>query len=732
MPELVEWMATQRCSLRCPHCYSAPEHHRLSGPELTLDEVASLFEQVAELGVPELLVSGGEPLERPDLPEVIGLLEQHRIAYSLNTATYPRAEVEAAFRRWPPIFVAVSMDGPPPIHDAFRGRVGSHRDCLRTIELFSRLTGGRVTAGTTVTRHNFRNLDDTFQQVVGSGASAWGLHLVLPEGRGIDQAALGITPREARWLLEYCAARRNAFPVSVCDELGYLGEWEPLVRDAPFRCAAGRTQCVVLPDGQVMPCTTFDQRESAGSLRESSLADIWRDGFGKLRSYEPQAKCRNCGYVSVCGGGCWLMRRRGHVHCYREAWDRRGSLRNAASAAVCLGLAACTRGGEVPQRPEQVSSSPPALTAAPAPPGPVSAPAAEATLEVAPEPNAARCPLATEPLDESELAVLKRFVTDASVWRQVELFLRTPRSPDLAARVQLVEQTFTTETRSLHLASLLWRELALWCLACSPPDQRTPQERELLRHTLARLQLRTAEWRREIVSRRLDPFLARDDAAAPVFDFRPTKRASCASSVSDSSQIAFLHWDMLPSPERRGQLTQAYLSRHPFAASLTLKVRAPAGSGVMRVSRGREVPLHTGPIGIFDGLTSPAGTGVIEVTITHSEHSLRAPNQNSLYRNCDEARLAGGRLEVHKGPGITQQVKLPRGTELTYIDVVRLAYEQYEGETPSRASLHRGSEHTLSPFALMDSWHRLQQAAASDDPPRIRSARSELLTAWLF
>ena len=85
--------------------------------------------------------------------------------------------------------------------------------------------------------------------------------------------------------------------VTVADEIGYCGEWEPLIRPAPFVCGAGRTQCVVLSDGNVVPCTTLDRSVATGSLRERSLRELWHDGFGELRSYQPDVQCRQCEYL---------------------------------------------------------------------------------------------------------------------------------------------------------------------------------------------------------------------------------------------------------------------------------------------------------------------------------------------------------------------------------------------------------------------------------------------------
>jgi radical SAM protein with 4Fe4S-binding SPASM domain len=361
-PALVQWMATRRCGLLCPHCLSAG-----SAPagELDLDEVRSLLDQAAGLGVYEFLVTGGEPLARPDLPEVIRLMGERKIRWSLNTAVCPGPEAKKAMESWPPAFVAVSVDGPRSFHDTFRGRRGSFNRALEAVSFFNRITSGGVACGTTVTRKNLHLLDETLRIVMESGAAQWGLHLVFPEGNAESRPELMLNKKQLKHLIQFTADRRAHFPVTLGDELGYCGAWEPLLRDEPFFCAAGRAQCVILPDGHVVPCTTFDTSVSAGNIRKQPLSEIWENGFAQLRTGRLTGECEACDYSSACGGGCWLQRRHG-IHCFREVWSKPGFMKKAAGIAVCLGLAACSgpaepRGG-------------PAPTVAPRPP--VAAPAA--------------------------------------------------------------------------------------------------------------------------------------------------------------------------------------------------------------------------------------------------------------------------------------------------------------------------------------------------------------------
>jgi len=148
IPRVVQWMATLRCGLHCPHCLAFADGEEFA--DMPLELARTLIDQVAEMGVSEFLLTGGEPLARQDLPAVIDHLAVRQVSYSINTATGPGPEALSAMKRYPPAFVAVSLDGPRDVHDAFRGR-GSFDDAMRAMEVFAGLGGCAVTVGTTVT-----------------------------------------------------------------------------------------------------------------------------------------------------------------------------------------------------------------------------------------------------------------------------------------------------------------------------------------------------------------------------------------------------------------------------------------------------------------------------------------------------------------------------------------------------------------------------------------------------
>ena len=333
-PVVLQCHLTLRCELSCAHCLAV--HAGVCASDMPLDLFETLCRDSAALGVEEILLTGGEPLLRDDFGDIVDCLRRHCLSWSLNTATCPDQIQQAALLRHPPGYVAVSLDGPVEVHNAFRGSPGAFANAMASIRFFSSLRRTTVCVGTTITTHNLPYFEETAKLVRESGAHRWGIHLLLPEGRAKSRQDLFPSTRQLRALIENIARQRRDFPVSLCDELGYAGEWEPLVRDAGFFCAAGRAMCAVLPDGSVMPCSTLDPRHSQGNLNQNALADVWRTGFAAQRQFQPKGKCARCPDQTVCGSGCWLQRVHG-TQCFHQLWKIPESFKAAAGIALCLG-----------------------------------------------------------------------------------------------------------------------------------------------------------------------------------------------------------------------------------------------------------------------------------------------------------------------------------------------------------------------------------------------------------
>jgi len=596
VPRLVQWFVTLDCPLSCEHCLAVGRG--AADDEMRLNEAALLIEQVAAMGVEELLLTGGEPLARPDLPDILGILRSNGVRWSLNTAVMPDAPARAAIERWPPYFVAVSLDGPEEVHDAFRGREGTFADALRSMSYFAGLSEHGVTAGTTVTRRNFSHLDETFGVVLESAATSWGLHLLVPEGRAGRRRDLFLSRNQLRYLIRFAAARRNHFPVTMADEIGYCGSWEPLLRHTPFFCGAGRTHCAVLPNGQVTPCSTLDPAASEGNIRERGLAEIWETGFTRLRDWAPDRQCVRCRYAMACRGGCWLQRRHG-TQCFKDVWNVPKPVK-AACLAVCIGLAGAglaSPGKAAPAEPDR--------------PVRRERERRDATTTRLPR---RRGRLARR--DTAQAALLERFIIQWHTLSRESVLgavrTRLPNDPgagyflahaegsvpkDLPKRVELIKAALETDQRSLSLIALMWRDVTEWCLDSEGPTKRTLEERQVLRQLLTSLHVSAHAWRQEIFEKKIGPFLARDSRP-----WRPLmSKAGPRRHERVRIEVVRKRWQV----ERRawGRITKEYLEQHPYAELMTLSYETGEDAGLLCV-RGGSVQPADGRLQIFDLLTA--------------------------------------------------------------------------------------------------------------------------------
>lgn len=668
-PRLVQSLITYDCPLSCSHCLAGGcDTDETIMPLGLFESVAS---QVASLNVPELLLTGGEPLSHPELPAIIESLRKHNISWTLNTAAMPDSTARKALESCPPSFVAVSLDGPALVHDSFRGLNGSHEAALESIQYFSGLADYGVAAGTTVTAMNFPCLEETFNIVIASGASSWGIHLLVPEGRARTRPDLFLSRSQLKELLSFVAAKRNHFEVTFADEMGYCGAWEALIRPQPFFCGAGLTHCVILPDGTVVPCSTCDTTASVGNIRHMPLADIWEHGFQEQRGWTPKNGCSHCRFASACKGGCWLQRRNGS-QCFKDVWTDIPMVSQAGQAAllaISLGLSVAIPQGSV----------------------------AENTVNPSTTNETTRIPSVSDTLSPTELGVLRlekaimlregdriRHNDRDTRWQKEKQSLKDDlvqdpavayfllwddgKAPkDLTTWAQAAEKALQTDQRSLSLICLLWWNAMEICLDGNGPEKRTQEETAALRKGMALLKATGDAWHREIILRRLDPFLRTESANAV------RHAMMCKAQPPPSTFIAY---DVAG---QRGFATgvRGFDAISPMSISNTLANAVPFGSSMdlsyqsknpsdTKIIRSGQTVAENGRLTVFDILAISGEATTITIPIT----SERAGASQKTATNTPAATIAA----PDNTPKVS--VNLPARVELSYADLLLLTCNQ--------------------------------------------------------
>jgi radical SAM protein len=319
-PLTVFWETTRACDLFCAHCRAAARPGR-DPRELTTEEARRLIDQVAELGSPVFVVTGGDPLERPDL----FVLLAHAVARGIAPAVTPSGTpllTERALRRMREVGVrriALSLDGPDAAtHDGFRRQQGSFAYTLAGLH-HARECGLATQVNTTITGHNANRLDEIAELVADSGAATWSAFFLVGVGRGKDLEQLDARGFEEVFARLYDLSKRFPFRIRTTAAPHYRrfvaqrnaaanreGR-KPSAPTPPFPMNRGITDgrgiAFVSHTGDVYPSGFLPI--AAGNVRRTPLPDLYRTAplFRLLRDSDRLGgKCRSCEFRNLCGG----------------------------------------------------------------------------------------------------------------------------------------------------------------------------------------------------------------------------------------------------------------------------------------------------------------------------------------------------------------------------------------------------------------------------------------------
>ena len=303
---MIAWELTRACNLACRHCRAAAIDTPPPG-ELTTDECLRLVDDIASFAQPVIILTGGEPLLRPDLFDIA----RHATDRGLRAVCAPNGTllddeaaekmVQAGIQR-----ISISIDGRDATsHDELRGVPGAFEGALRGIEA-ARRADLPFQVNTTVTTNNADELPDVLDLAVRLGAVAHHTFLLVPTGRAADMQGQELDAQRYEEVLEWLADRYVDAPIEIratCAPHFYRILRQRGVSTRARGCLGGQSFCFISHRGEVQPCGYFDL--SCGNVRERSLGDIWNDAplFRQLRDHASYAgKCGLCEYVRVCGG----------------------------------------------------------------------------------------------------------------------------------------------------------------------------------------------------------------------------------------------------------------------------------------------------------------------------------------------------------------------------------------------------------------------------------------------
>jgi radical SAM protein len=317
-PFLVIWEVTQACDLACRHCRASARSER-NPLELSTSEAMRALEQIRSIGDPLLVFTGGDPLKRPDLFELIDASVRSGLRTTVTPSATPLLTPWAVkrFASHGISRMAVSLDGvTAQSHDGFRGVEGSWALTLRALRT-AREIGLETQINTTVTRHNLQDLEAMARIVGEEGAKLWSVFFLVVTGRASLDDDLTAREYEAVFERLYEISRAASFDIKTTEAQHYrryvaqrrkaegggpvMGKGGAIARQAGIN--DGKGFVFLSHTGEIFPSGFLPV--SAGNIRNVSLAEAYRNTplFQVLRDSDSLGgKCGECEYRNLCGG----------------------------------------------------------------------------------------------------------------------------------------------------------------------------------------------------------------------------------------------------------------------------------------------------------------------------------------------------------------------------------------------------------------------------------------------
>ncbi|MDF5714161.1 MAG: nif11-class peptide radical SAM maturase 3 [Rhizonema sp. NSF051] len=329
------WEITLKCNLACQHCGSRAGHTRSN--ELTTEEALDMVRQLAEVGITEVTIIGGEAFLRPDWLEIASAITKAGMICGMTTGGYGITQ-ETAYRMKEAGIkvVSVSVDGLEATHDRIRGRLGSWQWAFKTMSHLKK-AGIPFGCNTQINRLSAPEFPSIYEHLRDAGIFAWQIQLTVPMGNAADNSHILLQPHELLDVYPMIArvaqrAKLEGVQLQAGNNIGYYGPYERMLRGGDTwsfwqGCNAGLSTLGIEADGAIKGCPSLPTSAyTGGNIRDYSLRTIIEETEElrfNLGAGTPQATdhmwgfCKSCEFAELCRGGCsWTA----HVF-----FDKRGN-----------------------------------------------------------------------------------------------------------------------------------------------------------------------------------------------------------------------------------------------------------------------------------------------------------------------------------------------------------------------------------------------------------------------
>ena len=317
-PLLVIWEVSQACDLACVHCRASAMSAR-SPLELSTEEGYRLLDEVRRFGNPMMVFTGGDPLKRPDIYDLIRYSASIGLRTNITPSATPLLTGSAIvrFKACGVSRMAISLDGPDAeTHDSFRGVPGVFDRAMFALRQAQHI-GLETQLQTTVTKRNLHTLGRIAELAATYDVKMWSLFFLIVTGRAQADDDLSGEDYEKVFEFLYEISKIAPFQVKTTEAMHYrryvaqrlkaeVGPAAAAARAVVYRTAGvsdGKGFVFVSHTGEIFPSGFLPV--SAGNVRHDSLCEVYRNSslFRILRDTElREGKCGVCEYQKICGG----------------------------------------------------------------------------------------------------------------------------------------------------------------------------------------------------------------------------------------------------------------------------------------------------------------------------------------------------------------------------------------------------------------------------------------------
>ena len=331
------WECTTRCNFHCRHCGSDC-FAASRDVDMPLEDFLRAFDTIPVEGRANpftVVLTGGEPLLRPDLPEVGRALRSRGVSWGIvSNGWFYDAEMHKRLTAAGLGALTISLDGLEESHDWMRGRAGSYARALAGIAVAAADPRVHFDVVTCVNKRNINELEELYGRLSALGVRQWRIFTIIPIGRAATDPDMHLSDEEFVRLMDFIKAKRSSchpershchpershchpersegsktrsegsMKVTFSCE-GYLGRYEGKVRDVPYFCHAGINIASVLIDGRICACPNIDRDAfSQGSIYEDNFYDVWEHRFEAFRDrrWTRKGPCADCKVWRDCLG----------------------------------------------------------------------------------------------------------------------------------------------------------------------------------------------------------------------------------------------------------------------------------------------------------------------------------------------------------------------------------------------------------------------------------------------